>query len=80
MMSGEDMTYTFLDETIMYDLLYKKLAMAPLEVIDYIVVHEMCHMVHLNHDRSFWRLVGKMLPDYEERESWLAQSSWKMVV
>jgi len=57
-----------------------KLAMAPLEVIDYIVVHEMCHMVHLNHDRSFWRLVGKMLPDYKERESWLAQSSWKMII
>lgn len=57
-----------------------KLAMAPIEVIDYIVVHEMCHMVHLNHDRSFWRLVGKILPDYEERESWLAQSSWKMMV
>lgn len=57
-----------------------KLAMAPLEVIDYIVVHEMCHMVHLNHDRSFWRLVGKMIPDYEERQSWLARASWKMIV
>jgi len=57
-----------------------KLAMAPLEVIDYIVVHEMCHMVHMNHDRSFWRLVGKILPDYEERKSWLAQSSWKMII
>jgi predicted metal-dependent hydrolase len=57
-----------------------KLAMAPLEVIDYIIVHEMCHMVHLNHDRSFWRLVGKLLPDYVERESWLAQSSWKMIL
>jgi len=57
-----------------------KLAMAPLDVIDYIVVHEMCHMVHLNHDRSFWRLVGKMLPDYKEREIWLAQSSWKMII
>ncbi|WP_040205301.1 M48 family metallopeptidase [Neobacillus jeddahensis] len=57
-----------------------KLAMAPLEVIDYVVVHEMCHMVHLNHDRSFWRLVGKILPDYEQRENWLALSSWKMNV
>lgn len=55
-----------------------KLAMAPMEVIDYIVVHEMCHLVHLNHDRSFWRLVGKILPDYEERQNWLASSSWKM--
>lgn len=57
-----------------------KLAMAPLKVIDYVVVHEMCHMVHLNHDRSFWRLVGKIIPDYKELENWLALSSWKMTV
>jgi predicted metal-dependent hydrolase len=57
-----------------------KLAMAPIEIIDYVVVHEMCHMVHLNHDRSFWRLVGSILPDYEQRQNWLAASSWKMVV
>lgn len=57
-----------------------RLAMAPLEVIDYVVVHEMCHMVHLNHDRSFWRLVGKIMPDYKEKENWLALSNWKMTV
>ena len=57
-----------------------RLSMAPLEVIDYVVVHEMCHMVHMNHDRSFWRLVGKILPDYEQRQNWLAFSSWKMIV
>jgi len=57
-----------------------RLAMAPLEVIDYVVVHEMCHMVHLNHDRSFWRLVGRLMPDYKEKEKWLALSSWKMTV
>ncbi|PLT29632.1 M48 family metallopeptidase [Peribacillus deserti] len=57
-----------------------KLAMAPPEVIDYVVVHEMCHMIHLNHDRSFWRLVGKIIPDYKSRESWLAFSNWKMTV
>jgi predicted metal-dependent hydrolase len=57
-----------------------KLAMAPMEVIDYVVVHEMCHMVHLNHDRSFWRLVGKIIPDYETRENWLALSGWKMTI
>ncbi|MFD1738047.1 M48 family metallopeptidase [Bacillus salitolerans] len=57
-----------------------KLAMAPQQVIDYVVVHEMCHMVHLNHDRSFWRLVGKIMPDYKEQEYWLAISNWKMTV
>jgi predicted metal-dependent hydrolase len=57
-----------------------RLAMAPQKVIDYVVVHEMCHMVHLNHDRSFWRLVGKIMPDYKEQENWLTLSSWKMTV
>lgn len=57
-----------------------RLAMAPPEVIDYVVIHEMCHMVHLNHDRSFWRLVGKLMPDYKEKERWLALSNWKMTV
>ncbi|MBE4910552.1 M48 family metallopeptidase [Bacillus luteolus] len=57
-----------------------RLAMAPIEVVDYVVVHEMCHMVHLNHDRSFWRLVGKIMPDYKEKENWLAKSNWKMTV
>lgn len=57
-----------------------RLAMAPPKVIDYVVVHEMCHMVHLNHDRSFWRLVGKIMPEYKELENWLALSSWKMTV
>ena len=54
--------------------------MAPLEGIDYVVVHEMCHMVHLDHDRSFWRLVGTMSPNFKEQENWLAQSSWRMTV
>ncbi|MGF9889333.1 SprT family zinc-dependent metalloprotease [Priestia megaterium] len=57
-----------------------RLAMAPQHVIDYVVVHEMCHMVHMNHDRSFWRLVGKIMPDYREQEHWLEMSSWEMTV
>ncbi|MCP8969941.1 M48 family metallopeptidase [Ectobacillus ponti] len=57
-----------------------KLAMAPQSVIDYVVVHEMCHMLHMNHDRSFWRLVGKIMPDYEQKEKWLALSGWKMTI
>ena len=43
-----------------------KLAMYPLHAIDYVVVHELCHLMHLNHDRSFWRLLGKIYPNYKE--------------
>jgi predicted metal-dependent hydrolase len=47
--------------------------MAPLEAIDYVVVHELCHLQHMNHDRSFWRLVGSILPDYKKREEYLSK-------
>lgn len=43
-----------------------KLILFPIEAIDYVVVHELCHLMHMNHDRSFWRLVGKIQPQYKE--------------
>lgn len=43
-----------------------KLMIFPIDIIDYVVVHELCHLIHMNHDRSFWRLVGKIYPDYKE--------------
>lgn len=55
-----------------------KLIMAPPEVLDYIVVHEMCHLVHMNHDRSFWRLVGKIQPDHESSTRWLTLNGSEM--
>ncbi len=45
--------------------------MAPLDVIDYIVVHEMCHLIHMNHSKAFWELVEYILPDHKERRNWL---------
>ncbi|WP_129600660.1 M48 family metallopeptidase [Anaerophilus nitritogenes] len=55
-----------------------RLIRAPLEVIDYIVVHELCHLEHMNHDRSFWRLVGKIIPDYKERSEWLKYNGMRI--
>ncbi len=46
----------------------------PLEAIDYVVVHELCHLMHMNHDRSFWRLLGSILPNYKESEKLLSHS------
>ncbi|SFJ79519.1 hypothetical protein SAMN02799624_05989 [Paenibacillus sp. UNC496MF] len=48
-----------------------RLAMAPVEVIDYVIIHELCHLLHMNHDRSFWRRVGSIMPDYKEKEAFL---------
>ena len=44
---------------------------APPVVLDYVVVHEMCHLVHLNHSPAFWKLVECLLPDYKIRQEWL---------
>ncbi|MBC7958885.1 MAG: M48 family metallopeptidase [Vallitaleaceae bacterium] len=57
-----------------------RLIMAPEDVIDYIVIHEMCHMLHMNHERSFWRLVGKLMPDYEKKQAWLAYKNPTMTL
>lgn len=54
-----------------------KCIMAPSPVIDYIVVHEMCHIVHMNHSKEFWALVKKVLPDYEDRKAWLKNNGIK---
>ena len=43
----------------------------PDAAIDYVVVHELAHIKHHNHSKSFWTLVGKYLPDYKEREKLL---------
>lgn len=48
-----------------------KIIMAPIEVIDYVIVHELCHLIRLDHSPEFWRLINKVLPDYENRRMWL---------
>ena len=48
-----------------------KCMMAPPKIIDYIVVHELCHLHHRNHTDAFWNEVDKVMPDYRERKAWL---------
>jgi predicted metal-dependent hydrolase len=48
-----------------------KCMMAPVTIIDYIVVHELCHLRHRDHSAAFWNEVDKVLPDYRERKDWL---------
>ncbi|REE81536.1 hypothetical protein A8990_11861 [Paenibacillus taihuensis] len=57
-----------------------RLAMAPVEVIDYVIIHELCHLLHMNHDRSFWRKVGSIMPDYKEKEAFLARYGQAMTL
>jgi len=47
------------------------LMMTPLFVIDYVIVHELCHLVHLDHSKNFWQLVEKHSPNYKKAKQWL---------
>ena len=51
-----------------------KCMMASPKVIDYIVVHELCHLRHLDHTDAFWNEVDKVLPDFTERKTWLREN------
>ena len=55
-----------------------KCLMAPLKIVDYIVVHELCHLRHRDHTGAFWNEVDKVLPDYRERKEWLRQRGAQM--
>jgi predicted metal-dependent hydrolase len=48
-----------------------RLVMAPIEIIDYVVVHELCHLRIMNHSKDFWNLIESTLPNYRESRGWL---------
>ncbi len=55
-----------------------RLVMTPIEVIDYVVVHELAHIVHKNHSRRFWNKVKAMYPDHKAAQTWLRENEGKL--
>lgn len=55
------------------------LMLTPPEVIDYVVVHELCHRKEMNHSGAFWAEVEKVLPDYKEQVKWLKENGGKII-
>ena len=51
---------------------------APSEVLDYVVVHELCHRIHMDHSPAFWAEVARVLPDYEKQKRWLRTEGRKL--
>lgn len=47
------------------------LMLAPDEVVDYVVIHELCHLIEMNHSKAFWKQVEQMMPDYKKHSKWL---------
>lgn len=57
-----------------------RLIMAPLPVIDYVIVHELCHLKVMNHSKSFWKLVESILPDCHDNRRWLKTNGKRLMI
>lgn len=55
------------------------LGLTPPEVLDYVVVHELCHLIELNHSKQFWDAVERTMPDYNIHRKWLKENGNKLV-
>jgi predicted metal-dependent hydrolase len=55
-----------------------RLLLAPPQVLDYVVVHELCHLRELNHSRTFWRLLDRARPGWRAEADWLGTHGWEL--
>lgn len=55
------------------------LMLTPPEIIDYVIVHELCHRREMNHSPLFWREVERVLPDYKRRRKWLKDNGERIM-
>ena len=54
------------------------LIMAPMKVIDYVIVHELVHTIHKNHSTKFWQKVETIMPNYKDARNWLKDNGYKL--
>jgi len=54
------------------------LIMAPMKVIDYVIVHELVHTIHKNHSTKFWQKVETIMPNYKDARYWLKENGYKL--
>ena len=57
-----------------------RIIMSPITVINYLVVHEISHIVHPNHSKAFWSYVSNYIEDYKDKKKWLRLNSKKLVL
>ena len=55
------------------------LGLTPLEVLDYVVVHELCHLIEMNHSMQFWDAVERTMPDYKVHRKWLKDNGNRLI-
>lgn len=57
-----------------------RLIFAPPRILDYVVVHELCHLTHMNHSKDFWNMVASIMPEYKEYKNWLKEHGQELTL
>jgi predicted metal-dependent hydrolase len=57
-----------------------RIIMAPESVVDYVVVHELCHLIHFNHSPSFWQEVERHMSEYRQSQHWLKTNGFRLEI
>ena len=57
-----------------------RLMLAPPAILDYVVVHELCHLTHMDHSPAFWQAVEAVCPDYRDSRRWLKEHGQELVL
>ena len=57
-----------------------RLMLAPPAILDYVVVHELCHLTHMDHSAAFWQAVESVCPDYRSARKWLKEHGQELVL
>lgn len=57
-----------------------RLIFAPPMILDYVVVHELCHLTHMDHSKNFWNMVETIMPDYRTCKIWLKEHGHELTL
>ena len=56
------------------------LILCPDDVIEYVVIHELCHRIYMNHSKRFWEKIEEFCPNYRQARKWLKQNGNSLIV
>lgn len=57
-----------------------KIIIAPIRIVDYVVVHELCHLIEHNHSPRYWKCVERVFPDYRDCKDWLKENGMRLKI
>ena len=77
---GHYTSITIRDQKTRWGSFNYRLIYGPAGPLDYVVVHELCHLTHMNHSKDFWNMVESIMPDYRVYKQWLREHGHELTL